>query len=56
MIGSSLADSEHDDNLEKLMQREWKRLANEQPLLAVYLGESSLRLWPDNSLEQRIKI
>lgn len=55
MIGSSLADSEHDDNLEKLMQREWKRLANEQPLLAVYLGESSLRLWPDNSLEQRIK-
>ena len=55
VVSPTVAESEGDETLDKLMEREWKRLAAEQPLLAIYLGEPSERLWPENSLEQRRK-
>ena len=54
LVGSPVsAETEADAVLDRLMSREWKRLAAEQPLLAIYLGENSERVWPDNSLGQR---
>ena len=55
VVSPTVAESEGDETLDKLMEREWKRLAAEQPLLAIYLGEPSESLWPENSLEQRRK-
>ena len=43
------AQSSEDARFKQILDREWKRLNSVQPLLAIYLGETSDRLWPDNS-------
>ena len=47
------AQSGEDARFTQILDREWKRLNSVQPLLAIYLGETSDRLWPDNSPEAR---
>ena len=47
------AQSAEDQKFEQILNREWKRLNAQQPLLAIYLGEESDRLWPDNSRRAR---
>ena len=49
----ALAQTAEDQRFEQILNREWKRLNAQQPLLAVYLGEESDRLWPDNSRSAR---
>ncbi|MFA7481896.1 MAG: DUF885 domain-containing protein [Vulcanimicrobiota bacterium] len=52
-VGSAWAQSSEDLRFEQLLDREWERLNQRQPLLAIYLGEESDRLWPDSSAESR---
>lgn len=50
----SLAKSPEDDKLNLILEREWTKLCSEHPILAIYLGEKTARLWPDNSRSARL--
>jgi uncharacterized protein (DUF885 family) len=56
MAVPSAAQNPDDERFEALMAREWKSLNQRQPILAIYLGESTSRLWPDNSRPLRVKV
>jgi len=52
-LGPVAAGPDEDHHLDEIMEREWKRLNDEQPILAIYLGEPTRRSWPDNSATSR---
>lgn len=41
--------------LDDILEEEWQQLQQERPLLAIYLGEKSSRIWPDNSRQARLR-
>jgi prolyl oligopeptidase len=53
---SAMAQSSEDERFEALMAREWKSLNQRQPVLAIYLGEPTDLLWPDNTRPAREKV
>lgn len=53
MIQSGIAQTNPDQRLEEILNREWAGLLERQPLIALYLGEPSANLWPNQSIQSR---
>lgn len=49
LCAPSTAQVSEDERFQALMEREWSSLNQRQPILAIYLGEQTDRLWPDNT-------
>lgn len=48
-----MAQTTESQKLDTLLNREWKALMERSPLMAIYLGQPSEKLWPDSSSAAR---